>query len=74
MFILSIAVIKTALYLRIFSDLSPIIGMLRNVVYDLRIFIMAYVVLIVLFSLLFGITGVGNELRVKKQMEEFEDA
>ena len=34
--------------------------MLRNVVYDLRIFLTFYVIMIVLFSLLIGILGVGN--------------
>lgn len=34
--------------------------MLRNVIYDLRIFLTFYAILIVLFSLLFGILGVGN--------------
>ena len=47
--------------MRIFDDLSPIVTMLTNVIYDLRIFLLFYTILIVLFSLLIGILGVGNK-------------
>lgn len=60
MFILLIGLYKTFMFLRIFSSLSPIVNMLKNVIYDLRIFLTFYAILIVLFSLLFGILGVGN--------------
>ena len=43
--------------------------MLTNVIYDLRIFLLFYTILIVLFSLLIGILGVGN----KKVPGEFQD-
>jgi len=60
MFILLVALYKTFMFLRIFSALSPIVNMLKNVIYDLRIFLTFYAILIILFSLLFGILGVGN--------------
>ena len=34
--------------------------MLTNVIYDLRIFLLFYTILVVLFSLLLGVIGVGN--------------
>jgi hypothetical protein len=55
-----LALIKTFFFLRIFESLSPIVTMLTNVIYDLRIFLFFYTILLVLFSLLFGILGVGN--------------
>ena len=59
-YILLIGLVKTFLFLRIFSSLSPIVNMLRNVIYDLRIFLTFYLIMVVLFSLLIGIIGVGN--------------
>lgn len=56
-----LALIKTFFFLRIFSQLSPIVNMLTNVVYDLRIFLLFYCILITLFSLLLGILGIGNK-------------
>jgi len=49
--ILFLALIKTFFFLRIFTALSPIVTMLTNVIYDLRIFLFFYSILIVLFSL-----------------------
>jgi len=58
--ILFLALIKTFFFLRIFTALSPIVTMLTNVIYDLRIFLFFYSILIVLFSLQLGILGIGN--------------
>lgn len=60
-FIILFSVSRTFFYLKIFGALSPIVTMLTNVVYDLRIFMMFYVILVVLFSLLLGVLGVGNK-------------
>ena len=46
--------------MRIFKDFSPIVTMLTTVVYDLKAFILFYFILNGLFSLLFGIIGIGN--------------
>jgi hypothetical protein len=59
--IIVVALIKTFFFLRIFDALSPIVTMLTNVIYDLRIFLFFYAILIVLFSLLLGILGIGNK-------------
>ena len=53
-------IIKTFFYLRIFETLSYIVTMINRVVYDLRIFLLFYGILIFFFSLIFGVMGVGN--------------
>lgn len=68
--IILLALMKTFSYLRIFGNLSPIVTMLSNVIYDLRIFLTFYTILIVLFSLLLGILGIGNRYIAGK----FKDA
>jgi len=60
MIILFLGLIKTFFFLRIFDALSPIVTMLTNVIYDLRIFLLFYGILIFLFSLMIGILGIGN--------------
>ena len=49
--IIILAVVKTFFFLRIFSALSPIVTMLINVIYDLRIFLFFYSILCCFFSL-----------------------
>ena len=51
---------KTFFFLRIFENMSYIVTMLRNVIYDLRIFGIFYAIITTLFSLLIGILGIGN--------------
>jgi len=58
--IVFLALIKTFFFLRIFTALSPIVTMLTNVIYDLRIFLGFYSILILMFSLHLGIIGIGN--------------
>lgn len=58
--IIFLGLLRTFTFLKIVAALSPIVTMLTNVVYDLRIFLFFYVILTVLFSLLLGIIGLGN--------------
>ena len=51
---------KTFFFLRIFPTLTPIVVMIQNVIYDLRIFLFFYLILIALFCQIFGILGLGN--------------
>ena len=51
---------KTFFFLRIFSSYSFLVTMLRNVIYDLRVFLGFFALLIVLFSLMISVLGVGN--------------
>lgn len=52
--------LRTFTFLKIISSLSPIVTMLTNVVFDLRIFMLFYTILCILFSLLFCVLGLGN--------------
>lgn len=58
--IIFLGLLRTFTFLKIVASLSPIVTMLTNVVYDLRIFLFFYLILTVLFSLLLGIIGLGN--------------
>ena len=49
-FIVFALIMKTFFFLRIFQTLTPIVVMLTNVVYDLRIFMLFYTILIFMFS------------------------
>ena len=55
-----LSIIRTFKMMKIFSDFSPIVTMLSNVVYDLRIFLFFYLILTALFSILIGVLGIGN--------------
>lgn len=55
-----LAIRRTFSYLRIFKSLSPIVTMLQNVIFDLRVFLTFYVILTLLFSLMYGVLGLGN--------------
>ena len=46
--------------MRIYEGLSPIVTMIKNVVYDLRIFLFIYFILSMGFCLTFCILGIGN--------------
>ena len=52
---------KTFFFLRIFPMLTPIVVMITNVIYDLRIFLLFYLILIALFCQIFAVLGLGNK-------------
>ena len=53
--------VKTFFFLRIFPLLTPIVVMLSEVIYDLRVFLLFYVILISFFSQIFAVLGLGND-------------
>jgi hypothetical protein len=53
--------IKTFFFLRIFPTLTPIVVMLTEVIFDLRVFLMFYVILILFFSQIYAVLGLGND-------------
>lgn len=55
-----LAIRRTFNFLRIFSAFSPIVTMLQNVIWKLRIFMTFYFILLLLISLMYGVLGVGN--------------
>jgi len=59
--VILLSMVKTLFYLRIFPKLSPIIKMLTSVIKDLQPFMLFFFVLIVKFSLIIGIMGLGNK-------------
>jgi hypothetical protein len=58
--VVTLAIRRTFNFLRIFNALSPIVTMLNNVVWELRIFLTIYFILIMMFSLMYGVIGLGN--------------
>ena len=52
--------VKTFFYLRIFPTLTPIVVMITEVVYDLRIFLVFYIILLAAFCNIFAVLGIGN--------------
>lgn len=52
--------LKTFFFLRVFPVLTPVIVMLKTVIYDLRIFMLFYTILLALFCQVFAILGLGN--------------
>jgi hypothetical protein len=57
--------VKTFFFLRIYPILTPIIVMLKNVVWDLKIFLFFYLILISLFSQLLAVIGLGNNYKMQ---------
>jgi len=55
-----LAIRRTFNFMRVFRQFSPIVTMLQNVIWALRIFMTFYVILILLFSLVMSIIGLGN--------------
>ena len=67
-------IVKTFFYLRIFENLSYIVTMITRVVIDLHVFGLFYTILLVFFSLIFAVIGVGNPGygELKEQLEEWD--
>lgn len=58
--IVILSIRRTFNYLRLLKSLSPIVTMLQNVIWELKIFLSFYVILILLFSMMYGVLGLGN--------------
>ena len=52
--------IKTFFYLRIFSNMTQLVIMIKNVVADLRVFIFFFFMQIFMLSIILGVLAVGN--------------
>ena len=59
-FVITQSIFRTFKTLRIITLYSPIVTMLQTVVYDLRIFLLFYGILVGMFSLTIGVLGNGN--------------
>ena len=51
--------------MRIFPTLAPIVVMLKTVIYDLRIFMLFYMILICMFCQVFAVLGLGNNIYIQ---------
>jgi hypothetical protein len=58
--LVNIVLIKLINSMKIFGILTPIVVMLKNVIYDLRIFLFFFFILTFKFSLITSIMGLGN--------------
>lgn len=68
--------IKSFFFLRVYQSLAPIVVMLKTVIYDLRIFMLFYIILLLKFCLLLAVLGLGagyDENGVPFPEEEDED-
>jgi hypothetical protein len=59
-FVILQSIVRTFKSMRIIELYSPIVTMLAAVFYDLRIFLLFYMILVGKMSLLFGILGCSN--------------
>lgn len=71
LFIILLGLFRTFSFLKIIEAFSQIVTMLSNVTYDLRIFLFFYMILVILFSLLMGIIGLGNRFIEGPFRDEF---
>ena len=67
------AIIKTFFYLRIFKGLSYIVILLKDVIKGLKAFVIFYLMIIFLFSLIFSVLGLGNH-QIPGNFKEFVDS
>ena len=61
---------KTFFFLRIFPTLAPIVVMLKTVIYDLRIFMFFYLILLGMYCQVFAVLGLGNIIIFDTEDEE----
>jgi len=59
-FVIIVGLIKTFFYMRIVSSFSYIVTMIISVVYDLRVFLLFFIILIVMFSAIFDVITKNN--------------
>lgn len=52
--------IKTFFYLRVFKNLSFIVAMLIQVIFDLKVFLILYALIVTLMGLIICVLGLGN--------------
>lgn len=55
-----IMLIKTFFFMRIFEQFTKLVIMIKNVISDLREFMIFYFILLIMFSVILGVLGVGN--------------
>jgi hypothetical protein len=66
-------IIKSFFYLRIFQSLSYIVTMIYTVIADLKVFLLFFTILVVLFAQIMAVIGVGN-FNHDNALREYVDA
>lgn len=61
--VIGLNTVQTFQFMRIFGSYTPIVVMLNNVFWDLKVFLLFYTILIFLFSIVMSVIGYGNGLR-----------
>jgi glucan phosphoethanolaminetransferase (alkaline phosphatase superfamily) len=72
--VLSLMLIKTMFFLRIFSSFSYLITLIREVISDLKQFMLFYMILIYMFSLILGVIGWQNYTRDEELWQTLQDS
>ena len=70
--VLLLALIKTMFFLRIFDNLSYLVTLIRSVIYDLRLFLVFYSILVFMFALILGVLGFQNFSQNSDLQAKFE--
>lgn len=70
-FVIALSITRTFKQMRIMEVFAHIVEMLFQVSYDLKVFIFFYLIIIVLFSMLISVLGIGNKNIEPKFMEAF---
>jgi len=52
--------IKTFFFLRIFKELSFLVTMIKQVFFDLRVFLLFFLILLFMFAIVFSVLDLGN--------------
>ena len=58
--VLFLTIYKSLFYLQIFDSMSTLVNLVIQVILDLRAFMIFFLVLVFMFSLVIGTLGVGN--------------
>ena len=55
--VIALALVKTMFFLRIFDNLAYLVTLIREVIYDLKVFMLLYIIMVYMFSLILGVLG-----------------
>ena len=64
---LTFMLIKTFFFLRIFQNFTKLVIMIKRVIFDLKEFIIFYLLLLTMLSVIMGVLGVGNPNAIRDE-------
>jgi hypothetical protein len=71
--VIALALVKTMFFLRIFDNLAYLVTLIREVIYDLKVFMLLYVIMVYMFSLVLGVLGWQNYTRDPEQWAAMQE-